>query len=181
MYLTSSNNLVVESYGVTNPLSTPFNPTLNTWYHIAISRSGNTLKAFVNGNSIGSTTDSTSYTQQVLNIGQRPSSAYALIGYLDDFRITKAARYISNFTPPTSPLPRLVTDQKGHSLTLNGNAQISTTQNQFGGGSIAFNGTNSYLSTSNTTDWYFGNGDFTVEAWIYLNSTTGTQRIVDRT
>ncbi len=65
-----------------------------------------------------------------------------------------------------------------HSVTANGNAQISTAQNKFGGASGLFDGSGDYLSVSDSADWDLGSGDFTIDGWINLSSTTGTQQIV---
>ena len=56
-------------------------------------------------------------------------------------------------------------------VELFGNTQISTAQNQFGGSSIAMDGSGDYMriqDTGNNLD--FGTGDFTVEWWQYLTS-----------
>jgi hypothetical protein len=85
--------------------------TDNTWYHFAASRSGSTLKLFVDGVEEYSGTDTTNYTSSAsFNAGDRqasdPNNQYPLNGYIDDLRITKGvARYTSNFTPPTAPFP----------------------------------------------------------------------------
>jgi len=56
------------------------------------------------------------------------------------------------------------------------NATYSTT----GSGSLSYNGSTQFLSTvTNTASFEFGTGDFTVETWVYLNNTTGTQIIYD--
>jgi hypothetical protein len=60
-----------------------------------------------------------------------------------------------------SPSPKTV--------TAVGNAQISTAQSKFGGASIAFNGSN-YLTVPSNSAFDFGTGNFTVEAWVRLNS-----------
>lgn len=60
-----------------------------------------------------------------------------------------------------------LTDKKGHSVTLSGNAARSSTQSKFGGYSAAFDGTGDYLSFADSNDWYFGSGDFTIEAFIW--------------
>jgi len=56
----------------------------------------------------------------------------------------------------------------GHTVTANGNAQISTTQSKFGGASMYFDGNGDYLSIPDSDQFEIGSGDFTFEAWIYL-------------
>jgi len=83
----------------------------NTWYHLAVSRSGTSTRMFIDGTQTGSTyTDSTLY----LNASGRPwiglnaftTATQGLTGYIDDFRVTKGfARYTANFTPPTTAFP----------------------------------------------------------------------------
>ena len=63
-----------------------------------------------------------------------------------------------------------LSDLKGHAVTLNGNAARSATQSKFGGYSAYFDGTGDYLSLADSEEWNFGAGDFTIEAWVYLNS-----------
>lgn len=84
----------------------------NTWYHIAVARSGTSTRMFIDGTQVGSTyTDSTNYLN---NGGDRPriganantDSTQNFIGYIDDVRTTKgAARYTANFTPPAKQFP----------------------------------------------------------------------------
>lgn len=47
---------------------------------------------------------------------------------------------------------------------------ISTAQKKFGSGSISFSGTSQYATAPASTDWDFGSGDFTVEAFVYLTA-----------
>jgi hypothetical protein len=63
------------------------------------------------------------------------------------------------------------TDEKGHTVTANGNAQIDTAQSKFGGSSALFDGSGDYLSLATSTDWSFGTGDFTIELWVRASST----------
>lgn len=96
--------------------SYPINPTGvdlrdGNWHHIAVSRSGTTLRMFVDGvmPTGGSVTNSANYGSSglYLSIGyQRQGSArYPFRGGIDDVRLTKAARYTANFTPPAGPFP----------------------------------------------------------------------------
>jgi len=55
-------------------------------------------------------------------------------------------------------------------VTANGSAHIETAQSKFGGASGRFDGTNSYLSSPDSTDWYFGTGDFTIDFWVRFNA-----------
>ena len=77
--------------------------TANVWQHLALSRSSGTLRLFVNGTSVGSVSNSTSFTGQQIWIGDNNSSGgglYFYNGYMQDLRITTgAARYTANFTP----------------------------------------------------------------------------------
>jgi hypothetical protein len=80
--------------------------TINTWQHVAVTRSGTSMRLFVNGVQQGTTqTISTAYNLGTsgTSIGSQGANYY-LTGYLDDLRVTNGvARYTSNFTPPTTP------------------------------------------------------------------------------
>lgn len=54
-----------------------------------------------------------------------------------------------------------------HSMTANGNTQISTAQKKFGAGSAFFDGNGDYLSTPASSDFALGSGDFTVSLFYY--------------
>ncbi|MFA5386373.1 MAG: LamG-like jellyroll fold domain-containing protein [Candidatus Paceibacterota bacterium] len=58
------------------------------------------------------------------------------------------------------------TDETGKTVTVNGNAQITTAQKEFGTGSGVFDGTGDYLTLANNNDWNFGTGDFTIDFWL---------------
>ena len=76
----------------------------DTWYHLAITRSGNTWKLFLNGTAEDTVTDSgtiVTSNENRLFIGHFDSLYTS--GYIDDLRITVGqARYTSNFTAPTT-------------------------------------------------------------------------------
>ena len=84
--------------------------TLDTWHHLAITRSGNTWRLFLNGIQEDTITDSNNITASngAVHNGLRLGTInagldYPLHGYIDDVRITNGdARYTSNFTPPTT-------------------------------------------------------------------------------
>ena len=81
---------------------------LNTWTHLALTRSGTTGRLFVNGNL------EDTETSQSQNLSQAVSAAIAAAanntefvnGYIQDLRVTKGvARYTAAFTPSSAPFP----------------------------------------------------------------------------
>jgi hypothetical protein len=58
------------------------------------------------------------------------------------------------------------TDVTGKTVTVYGNAQISTTQSKFGGAAMKFDGAGDYLKCSDPS-FAFGSLPFTVELWFY--------------
>lgn len=78
--------------------------TTNTWVHIAVCRSGTNTRMFFDGVQQGATvTNSDDLTSsQPLLIGKLNASIQPATGYMQDLRITKAARYTADFTPPGS-------------------------------------------------------------------------------
>ena len=96
LYIDGSNRLSGSAGG----------PTINTWHHIAVVRNGTSIKYFLDGDEKLNYTQSTpkdyslSYNYPIgINQGLTMQSLY---GYLDEFRISTAVRYTSNFTPPTA-------------------------------------------------------------------------------
>jgi hypothetical protein len=105
-YWSGSASTLIISNRSANQIVQAWSPSANTWYHLAVSRSGTSLRLFINGTVLGSTAASTSYVQGALQIGgTADNTSYSLNGYVDDLRITKYARYTSAFTPPTAPYP----------------------------------------------------------------------------
>ena len=70
-------------------------------------------------------------------------------------------------------------DATGRTWTAYNGAVISTAQSKFGGSSGLFVAASSqFIKANDSTDWDFGAGDFTIEAWLNLSSTGGYQQIV---
>jgi len=171
------------------------------WYHIAVSRSGTSTKMFVDGTQVGSTySDSTNYTATdywtIAANGTDGGTAFN--GHIDEFRVSKTARYTANFTPSTAPFQNdentllllhmdgtdastVFEDDNGvrskKAITAFGNAQVDTAQSKFGGASAAFDGTGDYLLTAPSN--YDLSGDFTIESWFYQNTTSTALKIFD--
>lgn len=82
--------------------------TTGVWYHIAVSRTGTSLRIFLEGTQTGSTiTDSSNYSgTNTLTIGQLSGLGQEINAWVDDMRITKGVgRYTANFTPPAAAFP----------------------------------------------------------------------------
>ncbi|HBI33866.1 MAG TPA: hypothetical protein DDY44_01795 [Candidatus Moranbacteria bacterium] len=78
-------------------INTPWTPSINTWYHIAVTRASGTTKGFINGTQIASVSDNYNYANNILRVGE------SVNGYLDEVRVSKGiARWTSNFTPPSA-------------------------------------------------------------------------------
>jgi hypothetical protein len=106
--------------------------------------------------------------------GAASASAYSSTTNVNTSFAASATSLLCNFTNAG------VVDSTGDNvLETVGNAQISTAQSKFGGSSMYFDGTGDYLISSESNICNFGLGDFTIEFWLYLNTTSGTQNIID--
>ena len=83
---------------------------VNTWYHVALVRNGNTITSYLNGVS-GATVTTTAAlmanTTPIIIGASNSASVYQFFnGSIDDVRITTGvARYTSNFSVPTASFP----------------------------------------------------------------------------
>tara|TARA_A100001234_G_scaffold51575_1_gene43478 strand:+ start:3390 stop:9674 length:6285 start_codon:yes stop_codon:yes gene_type:complete len=101
----SNNYDIIQNANVTGFGSV----SLNRWYHLAVCRSGDTWKVFVDGIEKYSGTHSGSIEDNAygFSIGDYAPSAgtYDYQGFISNLRLVKGtALYTSDFTPPTSPL-----------------------------------------------------------------------------
>lgn len=169
--------------------------TPNAWNHVAVSRSGTNMRAFLNG-ALGSTTavstSSLFSTTNPVYIGSSLGNSNTFYtGHISNLRVVKGtAIYTAAFTPPTAP----VTAITNTSLLLNftnagifdnaaenvletvGNTQISTSVKKYGTGSLAFDGNNDMLFMPYTPSLAL-KGTYTIEAWIYPTSTSAWRQI----
>jgi hypothetical protein len=168
---------------------------LNTWTHIAFSRSSSTLKGFVNGVLDVNTTMSTNLTNSGTQyIGALRDPAYST-GYISNIRVVKGvAVYTAAFTPSTVPLTAIsgtsfllgftnagvVDNAMQNALVTVGTSQVSTSVFKFGTGSLAFSGTGAWLTAADKTSLQMGTGDFTIEGWVYVNAIGTAYGIVSK-
>ena len=86
-----------------------FPATQRQWVHFALTRDGNTFRAFENGVLLGTQTSSTAVgNPRAAAIGgyaNDDTTNYGFNGFISNFRIVNGSSvYTSNFTPPTAPL-----------------------------------------------------------------------------
>jgi hypothetical protein len=82
--------------------ATPSLPTPNTWHHFAVVRAGGVLSIYVDGMLGASGADTSSYSSTSFCLGSYGGGGYNWQGYLDEIRVTKAALYTDDFTPPSA-------------------------------------------------------------------------------
>lgn len=107
---TASNKFlfVAPNFGGNNiPLTSTTTPVNNTWYALAVTRSGNTLRMFVDGILEASQNFTGSIDGNVTGnraIGTSGAGVNAYINaYVDEVRFSNIARYTANYTVATSP------------------------------------------------------------------------------
>jgi len=102
-------NVALVGYSVyLNATGPNFSPTVtlsnNTWYYVALVRSGSTVTLYHNGTSVGTATNSAVLGAATV-VGYVGGINGGLKAYIDDLRITKYARYTANFSVPTAAFP----------------------------------------------------------------------------
>jgi len=179
MRLMITNSQKLQFYDGTNTATSSASIPLNAWTHVAVTRSGTSVRLFVNGTQDGTTTSSNNLTNSTGYIGIT-WDGIAFSGYISNLRLLKGtALYTAAFTPPTAPLTTItntslllnctnaaiIDNAEMNNLETVGNAQISTAQSKWDGGSIAFDGTGDWLQIPPNVPTVLGTGDFTIEFW----------------
>ena len=89
------NNGSVTITGTTNLV-------IDTWYHVALTRTGTSTKIFLDGSQEGGTySDSSNYgSTNPIRIGADWDGSEVVTGYFDNFRVSNNARYTTTFVAP---------------------------------------------------------------------------------
>lgn len=201
---TSSNIILVTGSGggAVTTISNAWTPAIGNWYHIAFTRSGTNVKAYINGTQVGTTqtSDKTCTSTATTGIGANPDGPQEYsTGFISNLRVVKGSVvYSANFTPSTTALTAiantsLLTCQSNRfrdastnnfTITVNGDPRVTaftpfkpttTYAPATQGGSVYLDGNDFvYSSLSGTTNLQLGTQDFTIEAWLWLfqNGTT---------
>jgi len=181
--------------------------TLNSWYHLVLTRVSGTTKLYVNGVEEASSTNAwnqTSGSATTLYIGGALGVTRQVNGYISNLRLVKGtAVYTSAFTPPTAPLTAvsgtsLLTCQSNrfvdestnnYTVTVNGDTKVtpfSPFKNDDArdittdGGSV-YIVDNEWLTMSDDSVFVLAGQDFTFECWVYRTDySTGSGTIYSR-
>jgi surface protein len=105
VYVSSTGELRMtyrDSTGASFTHNTGQTVSINTWHHICLDFNSPSFRFFFNGvgQTITITTGIYQYQLQDIIIGSNNAGSFF---YIDDFRVSNAARHIANFTPPTTP------------------------------------------------------------------------------
>jgi hypothetical protein len=146
VYLGTSSNITVAVAGsiVISAGSIPS----NTWAHVAVVRNGSTITAYLNGTSVGTASDSTTYsTASAARVGADSNGNQGVNGYISNLRVVKGvAVYTGTFTPPTSPLQ--ATQSAGTNISAITGTSTSLLLNSVSGAWTADSSTNSFAPTA---------------------------------
>ena len=166
----------------------------NEWTHLAVTKSGNVFRMFING--VQESTTTLSHTMQngsgavdIGAVGSSPANT-RFGGYISNFRVVKGtAVYTSNFTPPDEPLTAITNttlltchlpyiadgSTNAHAITVTGNVSTKPLSpydySEYSaiahGGSLYFDGNGDAIEIADNDDFDFGTGDLTIECWVY--------------
>lgn len=173
-------------------------PSINQWFHIAVTNVGSTVTFYINGIQAGTKTQTAgtwNSTQSVVraNIGALYTYAYAK-GYISNLRIVNGtAIYTNTFVPSTLPLTA-TTNTSLLTLQYNGSHNNSTVKDQSNFNNViartgnVSNGTfspygntfgvyypvSAFTTLASSPITFGANANFTVEGWVNMSSFTGS-------
>ena len=141
------------------------------WNHVAVVRKSGTSSIYLNGKKDASASNTYDFSNTSYNptVGTYTHSVNTenLNGYIQDFRIYKgAAKYDGDFVVP-SRSPDILPDTPSG---VSGSSKLAKVTD----GAVHFDGNGDYLEATSSTDFAFGTGDFTLEAYIYATSLPNT-------
>ena len=105
----NSENFIVRASNNTSFIEQSSLPPIGQWTHVAVTRSGSTLRLFYNGVLKNSVSNSHNFVTAATGISATaPSSGEAYAGEISNLRFVKGtAVYTSSFRPPTEPLTNI--------------------------------------------------------------------------
>ena len=195
----ASGQLKYAIYGdATEYIYTTIAMVLNTWTHVAFSRTGTNMYAFINGALAGAvkTLSGSRGNGTRISVGAAAARDNSMTGYLSNVRVVNGTGlYTTPFVPSFAPLTpvantvlltaqtnlssntKVIVDESNLNNIVSGfgNSNLGTFSPFGSSRSVYFDGTGDYLDVPSNAVFTLGTGDFTIEGWMYMNSvTTGT-------
>ena len=123
----NGGTLQAQPYGGGNITFSGATMSTNTWYHVALVRSGSTIKLYFNGTANATTsTNSSSIGNGAFTVGFLSGGYGYFAGNVSNVRVSNSAVYTGNFTPSTSALTTTANTVALLPLTATPFADIST-------------------------------------------------------
>ena len=185
LYIGVTNLIFGITSDTSGPIDVAHNMVAGQWYHVAITRSGTTFRAFINGSLVQTGTSAASwndgYGYGIMR--SEPIGGYDgafWYGYVSNFRLVKGgALYTTSFTPSTAPLTTTVSVGTVSLLLCQSNRFTDNSVNAF---TVLVNNTPSIqrYSPFGTTIGYQpavigGSGLFGVADYLQLPTTSAFQ------
>jgi hypothetical protein len=171
----------------------------NKWTHIAVTRSGTTVRVFVNGTQTATQTGNATSIGGAVTIGGYGGGSNAFPGYISNLRLVKGTSlYTSNFTPSVAPLTAITNttlltcqsnryiDNSSNGLAVTPNTPANMSVLSFSpfsptgaysavanGGSMYVGGSD-YVTLPANSNYALGSGNFTIEAWLWPKGAQGS-------
>jgi hypothetical protein len=188
-YVVAQNKFYVLRNG--SAIYSSFASAYDTWHHIAIARYNGAFTLYINGAVAGSAADATDFQPARIVLGQTMNATtHGLDGWMDQFRVSKVARYTSAFTPPTTAFitdadtvhlftfddghgGQVLKDRaiSGHPVFLGANSMVTNTRAKFG--ATALDGNAQVGNLKPHMDFAMGADDFLFDCWAYPTAFNG--------
>jgi hypothetical protein len=174
-------------------------PIDNTYFHLAITKVGGLVTAYINGESVstGSGASTLGATGLTMKIGDYVGGGRSIKGTIGDFRIYNIgltqAEVLQNLsalctrflpTPANSFDAGNTTSYPGSGTTwynINGTPDATLyngiTYSADGGGSLVFDGSNDYAIIPYDSSFDFSTGNYTISSWVKFTSSPSTATI----
>ncbi len=190
IYMTSDSSGSL-AWNIANGIAYGFGTSpVSTWQHLALTRKGTVFKVFVNGQMVNwfhsSAGIAANANALVLGVAQLGAPT-DLNGRIDEFRISRVARWTANFPVPTAPYdpanpeiydPHLAvllhfdgttfvdSSRTARPVTVVGTPTLSSAWSKFGGKSASFPGGGSWVSVPDSLDLMANLFPFTIDFWM---------------
>ena len=164
-----SNKVYFESEGNQTGWGIQTQENINPirWYHFAAVRNGNTITTYLDGVRQGTATSTYSASAETWwRVGGQNADGSCHAGYIQDFRIYNGvAKYTEDFSR-VSTTPDVLPDSPSGIV-----GKTKLTKITEGAVSFPDTGSGDHLTIADSTDLYFGGGQFSIESFIYKRDT----------